>query len=221
VWREGGRVIVVDIAQARLDDFKSSLPDADVTSVAADITDNAAVRKIAEAAGDTIDALATVAGIMDNMTPLHEMSDEVWNRVMAVNVLGTMKLSRAVLPSLLSKNNGSIVNVGSEARLRGSAAGVAYTASKHAIVGLSKSMAFMYAPSGIRTNVVAPDGVATNSEARFESTLGEERVSSALATMPLPVNGVALAASITFLPSEDGVNLNGVALPSDGGWSVQ
>jgi NAD(P)-dependent dehydrogenase (short-subunit alcohol dehydrogenase family) len=221
VAREGGRVIAVDVAQARLDDFKSSLPDADITIVTADITDDAGVRKIVEAAGDTIDALANVAGIMDNMTPLHEMSDEVWNRVMAVNVLGMMKLSRAVLPKMLAKNNGSIVNVGSEASLRGSAAGAAYTASKHAVVGLSKSMAFMYGPSGIRTTVVAPGGVATNIEAKFESALGEERVSSALATMPLPVNGDALAASITFLLSDDGVNLNGVVLPSDGGWSVQ
>jgi NAD(P)-dependent dehydrogenase (short-subunit alcohol dehydrogenase family) len=225
VAREGGRVIAVDIAQERLDDFKSSLPDADITIVTADITDDAGVKKIVEAAGETIDALANVAGIMDNMTPLHEMSDEVWNRVMAVNVLGMMKLSRAVLPKMLAKNKGSIVNVGSEARLRGSAAGAAYTVSKHAVVGLSKSMAFMYGPSGIPTNVVAPGGVATNIEARFESALGEERVNSALANsalanMPLPVNGDALAASITFLLSNDGVNLNGVLLPSDGGWSV-
>jgi NAD(P)-dependent dehydrogenase (short-subunit alcohol dehydrogenase family) len=221
VAREGGRVIAVDVAQARLDDFKASLHEADITIVTADITDDAGVRKIVEAAGDTIDALANVAGIMDNMTPLHEMSDEVWNRVMAVNVLGMMKLSRAVLPKMLAKNRGSIVNVGSEASLRGSAAGAAYTASKHAVVGLSKSMAFMYGPSGIRTNVVAPGGVATNIEARFESALGEERVNSALANMPLPVNGDALAASITFLLSDDGVNINGAVLPSDGGWSVQ
>ena len=221
VAREGGRVIAVDIAQARLDDFKSSLPDADITIVTADITDDAGVKKIVAAAGETIDALANVAGIMDNMTPLHEMSDEVWNRVMAVNVLGMMKLSRAVLPKMLAKNRGSIVNVGSEASLRGSAAGAAYTASKHAVVGLSKSMAFMYGPSGIRTNVVAPGGVATNIEARFESALGEERVNSALVNMPLPVNGDALAASITFLLSDDGVNINGAVLPSDGGWAVQ
>lgn len=221
VAREGGRVIAIDISQERLGDFKSSLPDADITIVTADITDDASVSRIVEAAGETIDALANVAGIMDNMTPLHEMSDEVWNRVMAVNVLGMMKLSRAVLPRMLAKNKGSIVNVGSEASLRGSAAGAAYTASKHAVVGLSKSMAFMYGPSGIRTNVVAPGGVATNIEARFASTLGEERISSALATMPLPVNGDALAASITFLLSDDGVNINGAVLPSDGGWSIQ
>jgi threonine dehydrogenase-like Zn-dependent dehydrogenase len=143
VAREGGRVIAVDISQERLHEFESSLPDADITTVIADITEDGGVKKIVEAAGETIDALANVAGIMDNMTPLHEMSDAIWNRVMAVNVVGMMKLSRAVLPKMLAKNKGSILNVGSEASLRGSAAGAAYTASKHAVVGLSKSMAFM------------------------------------------------------------------------------
>jgi NAD(P)-dependent dehydrogenase (short-subunit alcohol dehydrogenase family) len=69
--------------------------------------------------------------------------------------------------------------------------------------------------------VVAPGAVLTNIEATYASTLGEERINSALATMPLPVNGDALAASITFLLSDDGVNVNGAVLPSDGGWSVQ
>jgi NAD(P)-dependent dehydrogenase (short-subunit alcohol dehydrogenase family) len=221
VAREGGRVIAVDIAQERLDEFTASLPDADITIVTGDITDDACISKIVEVAGDTIDALANVAGIMDNMTPLHEMSDAVWNRVMAVNVLGMMKLSRAVLPKMLAKSKGSIVNVGSEASLRGSAAGVAYTTSKHAVVGLSKSMAFMYGPNGIRTNLVAPGPVLTNIEATYQSKLGEERVNSLLATIPDAANADALAASITFLLSEDGVNVNGAVLPSDGGWSVQ
>src|SRR5271165_944266 len=134
VAREGGRVIAVDISRERLDEFKSTLPEADITIVIGDITDDDSVSRIVEAAGNTIDALANVAGIMDNMTPLHDMSDEVWNRVMNVNLYGAMKLSRAVLPKMLAKNKGSIVNVGSEASLRGSAAGAAYTTSKHAIM---------------------------------------------------------------------------------------
>lgn len=221
VAREGGRVIAVDISQERLDDLKTSLPEADVTIVAGDITDDASITNIVAAAGDTVDALANVAGIMDNMTPLHEMTDEVWNRVINVNVVGMMKLSRAVLPKMLEKRQGAIVNVGSEASIKASAAGAAYTTSKHAVAGLSKSMAFMYGPSGIRTNVVAPGGVLTNIEAKFDSQLGGDRVNSVLATMPDAVNADVLAASITFLLSDDSVNINGAVLPSDGGWSVQ
>jgi NAD(P)-dependent dehydrogenase (short-subunit alcohol dehydrogenase family) len=221
VAREGGRVIAVDISQERLDEFKASLPEANIVVVTGDITDDTSVAKIVETAGETIDCLANVAGIMDNMTPLHEVSDDVWNRVMNVNVLGMMKLSRAVLPKMLAQHKGAIVNVGSEASIKASAAGAAYTTSKHAVAGLSKSMAFMYGPSGIRTNVVAPGAVLTNIEAKYDSKLGGDRVNSLLAVMPDAAEADMLAASITFLLSDDGVNVNGAILPSDGGWSVQ
>ena len=220
VAREGGRVIAVDISRERLDDFVAELAGADVVAVAGDITDDAAIASIVAAAGDQIDALANVAGIMDDMTPVHEVSDAVWKRVFAINVEGTMKLMRAVVPSMLARQNGAIVNVASEAALRGSAAGAAYTASKHAVVGLTKSSAFMYGPSGIRINAVAPGAVITNIEASFGSPLGAERVRAGMAVMPEAVEGDALAASITFLLSDDGVNVNGVVLASDGGWSA-
>ncbi|MFB2554463.1 SDR family NAD(P)-dependent oxidoreductase [Herbiconiux liangxiaofengii] len=220
VAREGGRVIAVDISAERLDEFAASLPDADITTVAGDITDDEAVAAIVAAAGEHIDGLANVAGIMDDMTPVGDVSDAVWNRVFAINVTGTMKLSRAVIPAMLAQGAGSIVNVASEAALRGSAAGAAYTASKHAVAGLTKSTAFMYGPSGIRTNAVAPGPTITNIEATFASPLGAERVRQAMAILPDAVEADALAASITFLLSDDGVNVNGVVLASDGGWSA-
>jgi len=220
VAREGGRVIAVDISQERLDEFVAELPAAEIVSVQGDITDDAAIARIVAAAGDTIDGLANVAGVMDDMTPVAEMSDAVWKRVFAVNVDGTMKLMRAVIPAMLARATGSIVNVASEAALRGSAAGAAYTASKHAVVGLTKSSAFMYGPSGLRINAVAPGPVITNIEAHFGSPLGGRRVREGLAVMPDAVEADALAASITFLLSDDGVNINGVTLASDGGWSA-
>lgn len=220
VAREGGRVIAVDVSAERLAAFSAGLPDADITTLVADITDDSAVAGIVEAAGGRIDGLANIAGIMDNMTPVHEVSDDIWNRVFNVNVNGTMKLMRAVIPIMLAQSNGSIVNTASEAALRGSAAGAAYTASKHAVAGLTKSSAFMYGPSGIRVNAVAPGATITNIEARFDSALGAERVQLAMALLPGAVEAEALAASITFLLSDDGVNINGVILPSDGGWSA-
>jgi NAD(P)-dependent dehydrogenase (short-subunit alcohol dehydrogenase family) len=132
-----------------------------------------------------------------------------------------MKLSRAVLPHMLERHCGAIVNVASEAALRGSFAGVAYTASKHAVVGVTKNSAYMYGPSGIRVNAVAPGGVITNIGARFDSKLGAERINTMLALSTDAVEADVLAASITFLLSDDAVNLNGVVLPSDGGLSAQ
>ncbi|MCV5597637.1 SDR family oxidoreductase, partial [Escherichia coli] len=92
------------------------------------------------------DGLANIAGIMDGMVPLHELEDQLWEKVMAVNVTGTFALTRAVLPAMLEAGRGAIVNVTSEAGLRGSAAGTAYTASKHAVVGMTRSAAVLYAP---------------------------------------------------------------------------
>ncbi len=189
VAREGGRVIAVDVSKERLDDFVAELPDAAIVPIVADITDDGGIAAIVAAAGDKIDALANVAGIMDNMTPVHEVSDDVWNRVFAVNVVGTMKLTRAVVPTMLAQAYGSIVNIASEAALRGSAAGAAYTASKHAVAGLTKSSAFMYGPSGIRVNAVAPGATITNIQASFASALGAERVQLADDRSPRPGRG--------------------------------
>lgn len=220
VAREGGRVIAVDISQERLDEFVAEHRDADVVTVVGDITDDASVAAVVAAAGDTIDALANIAGIMDDMTPVGDVTDAVWDRVFRINVTGTMKLMRAVIPTMLAQGGGSIVNTASEAALRGSAAGAAYTASKHAVAGLTKSSAFMYGPSGVRVNAVAPGPTITNIEATFASPLGAERVRIGMSVMPDAVEADALAASITFLLSDDGVNINGIILASDGGWSA-
>jgi NAD(P)-dependent dehydrogenase (short-subunit alcohol dehydrogenase family) len=221
VAREGGRVIAVDVAKERLDETVAQLPGSDITVVVGDITKPEDVAAIVAAAGSRIDGLANVAGIMDDMTPLHEVSDAVWERVFAVNVDGMFRLTRAVLPAMLAAGSGSIVNIASEAALRGSAAGLAYTASKHAVVGITKSTAFMYAGKGIRVNAVAPGPVATNIGGTFASELATERVGLMLTTLPPIAEPAQLAASITFLLSDDGTNLTGVIMPSDGGWSVQ
>ena len=119
IAREGGRVNAVDISQERLDDFVDEYPASDIVSVVANITDDDAIAQIVTAAGERIDGLANIAGIMDDMTPVGEISDAVWKRVFSINVDGTMKLMRAVIPAMLAQGAGSIVNTASEASIAG------------------------------------------------------------------------------------------------------
>ena len=221
VAREGGKVIAVDISSDRLNALVTAHPQAEIVPVTADITKDVDIARIVETAGSRIDALANIAGIMDDMSPLHEVSDAVWSRVFAVNVDGMFRLTRAVLPSMIKASRGSIVNVASEAALRGNSAGLAYTASKHAVLGMTRSSAFMYAPQGIRVNAVAPGPVATGIEATFGSELGAKRLGPFMQMIPPVAEAPQLAASITFLLSDDGTNISGAVLPSDGAWSVQ
>ncbi|PUB29915.1 NAD(P)-dependent dehydrogenase (short-subunit alcohol dehydrogenase family) [Promicromonospora sp. AC04] len=222
VAREGGRVIAADISKEKLDELAAALTGlgADIVTVAGDISDQDDVARIVLAAGDRVDALANVAGIMDDMSAIHEVSDTIWERVLRVNLEGTMRLTRAVVPSMLEAKEGRIVNVASEAGLRGSAAGVAYTASKHAVVGLTKSNAVMYAKSGIRTNAVAPGGVATGIPVPGQAEFGAQVLRPYQGNIPSLATAEGLAASITFLLSKDSVNLNGAIIASDGGWSA-
>jgi NAD(P)-dependent dehydrogenase (short-subunit alcohol dehydrogenase family) len=222
VAREGGAVVAVDISADRLDELKATLPEAGIVTVAGDITKQDNIDQIVAAAGDRIDALANVAGVNDDFSPLHETSDAMWDRVIAINLTGAFKLTRAVLPLMLQAGRGSIVNVASEAGLRGNASGNAYTVSKHGIIGLTRSAAFMYGPQGIRVNAVAPGGVATGIPMPPNvSRDGSARLAPYQQQIPTVATAEQLAASITFLLSDDGVNINGAILPSDGGWSIQ
>lgn len=222
IAREGGRVVAVDISADRLAELAGSLPDGSVVTVVGDITGQEDIDSIVAAAGDRIDALANIAGVNDDFSPAHETSDAVWDRTIGINLTGGFKLTRAVLPAMLQAGRGSIVNVASEAGLRGNASGTAYTVSKHGVVGLTRSAAFMYGPQGIRVNAVAPGGVATGIPMpAHPSESGMARLTPFQQQIPSIATAEQLAASITFLLSDDGVNVNGAVLPSDGGWSVQ
>ena len=222
IAREGGRVVDVDISAERLDQLKAELAPAEVVTVAGDITKQESIDAIVAAAGPKIDGLANVAGINDDFSPLHETDDAMWDRVLGVNLTGVFKLSRAVVPVMLAAHKGSIVNIASEAGLRGNASGNAYTVSKHGVIGLTRSAAFMYGREGIRTNAVAPGGVATGIPfPPHVSESGQAKLRPYQMQIPTLATAEQLAASITFLLSDDGVNINGVVLASDGGWSIQ
>ncbi|MBQ9917215.1 MAG: SDR family NAD(P)-dependent oxidoreductase [Microbacterium sp.] len=221
IAHEGGRVVATDVVEERLDALTTELAGLDVATVAGDVSSAETIDALLDAAGDRIDGLANIAGIMDGFLPPSEVDDATWDRVFAVNLTAPMRLTRAVLPRMIEAGAGAIVTVSSEAGLRGSAAGTAYTSSKHAVIGFTKSVAFFHGPQGIRANAVAPGAVATNIEAPMRSAYAGSRIGPILQTIVPPVaQAEQLAAAITWLLSHDSSNVNGAILPSDGGWSA-
>ncbi|MFI7545095.1 SDR family NAD(P)-dependent oxidoreductase [Actinoplanes sp. NPDC049599] len=219
--REGATVVAADINDASLKELAAEFPDLRLVTVAGDIADEDVVRQIVAAAAGRVDGLVNNAGIMDGFLPPAEMDDAVWERVFAVNVTAVMRLTRAVLPLMIAAGKGSIVNVSSEASLRASASGAAYTASKHAVNGFTKSVAVFYKGSGIRANAVAPGAVATNIEAPFRSGHAAAVLGPMMqTTVPAAATSEELAATITYLLSDDATNMNGAIVPCDGGWSA-
>lgn len=221
IANEGGRVIATDVVAERLDALRTELEGFAVETVVGDVAASETIDALIAAAGDRVDGLANVAGIMDAFLPPDEVDDATWERVFSVNVTGPMRLTRAVLRLMIAAGKGSVVNVASEAALKASPAGAAYTSSKHAIAGYTKSVAFFHGPQGIRANAVAPGAVATNIEAPMRSEYAARRVGPIMQTTIPPVaQPEQLAAAITWLLSDDSANVNGAVLPSDGGWSV-
>ncbi|MCL2869995.1 SDR family oxidoreductase [Candidatus Saccharibacteria bacterium] len=219
LFKNGANVIAADIDEARLQELAGQYPG--IKTVAGDITSNDTIEEIIAAISDKLDGLANVAGIMDDFLPPSEVDDDTWDKVMSVNLTGPMRLTRAALPQLID-SKGKIVNVASEASFRASAAGAAYTASKHALVGYTKSLAFFYGSQGVRANAIAPGAVETNIQADMgKSKLAAERIGPIIqATMTPVAQAEELASAICWLLSDESANINGAIIPSDGGWSV-
>jgi NAD(P)-dependent dehydrogenase (short-subunit alcohol dehydrogenase family) len=169
-----------------------------------------------------VDILANVAGIMDWFLPAHEIDDETWRRVMGVNVDAIMRLCRAVLPGMMERKAGAIVNISSFGGLHGGAAGFSYTASKHAVVGMTRSIAWTYREEGIRCNAICPGSVETNigTTAIPRSMWGFERLAKVHAAAAAPAQPDRIAALLSWLASDEASNVNGAIVADDGGWAA-
>lgn len=222
--REGARVVACDVVQEGLASLQQELAELGAPSqvVRADVTAQTDVDAVVAACGGSVDVLANVAGIMDHFLPLGEVDDATWDRVMAVNVTGVMRLTRAVLPLMQAAGRGAVVTVASEASLGAGAAGVAYTTSKHAVIGIVRHVAYFYGPSGIRSNAVLPGPVETGigATAAPKSPWAMERARLKMATMGRTAQPDEIASVISWLASDEASNVNGALVTADGGWSA-
>jgi NAD(P)-dependent dehydrogenase (short-subunit alcohol dehydrogenase family) len=222
----GATVVACDVNEGELAKTTAAIDEAGdaVRAVPADVTKQSDIDAVVVTAADAgpVTILANVAGIADFFLPVGDLDDETWDRTIAVNLAAPMRFARAVVPLMERAGWGAITNIASVAALGGGGGGTAYTAAKHGLVGLTKSIAFLYGPRGIRCNAVCPGGVNTT----IAQTSGYpkvewagERLMASFALSQRLAEPEEIAGLISFLSSSDGANLNGAVIASDGGWS--
>lgn len=165
--KEGAKVIVADLNEDAISAVVDGINQAGGTAVGvvANVMKEEDIQAMVDKAADafgSVDILVNNAGIMDGFRLIESVEDDLWERVLAINLTGPMRAIRKALPFMLEKGRGVIVNIASAAGITGGKGGVAYTSAKHGVVGLTKNVGYMYAKSGIRCNAIAPGGVKTN-----------------------------------------------------------
>lgn len=222
--QEGAKVVISDM---NLDGAKHVAENIQGESIAiqTDVTSEEALQQLFDETVKTfghVDILVNNAGIMDGMEPVGEISNERWEKVFAVNTVSVMKSMRIAVDLFTKQGHGVIVNNISAGGLYGARAGAAYTASKHAVVGLTKNTAFMYAEQNIRCNGIAPGAVATNigSTMTNMSQAGFNRQQLGMAINPRIGQPEEIAQLALFLGSDESSFINGQVVAIDGGWTA-
>ncbi len=162
-----------------------------------------------------IDVLVNNAGVALPPQLLTDCTEAEWSRVFDVNVKGSFLVTRAVLPDMVAKKRGSIINISSMWGVMGGSCEVAYSASKAAVIGLTKALAKEVAPSGVRVNCIAPGFVAT----QMNSALSQEAIAGIIEETPLLRAGRAedIASAALFLAGGGASFITGQVLCVDGG----
>jgi len=225
--KEGAKVLVSDINQETVNAVVSEIKAKGgiAEAIMANVIKEKDIQNMIDAAVNiygTLDILVNNAGIMDNFVPAAEITDELWEKVFAVNVTGPMRATRKALNIFIEKGSGIIINIASAGGLLGSRAGAAYTASKHAVIGLTKNVGFQYAKLGIRCNAIAPGAVNTNigSTIYDPNKFGMERAMAGINLNPRIGEPEEIAKIALFLACDDSSLINGAIITADSGWTA-
>ncbi|RDK10105.1 glucose 1-dehydrogenase [Cupriavidus lacunae] len=227
--REGARVLAVARRADKLEEIAARAADypGGVVPFRGDMRDKDDIRRMVAVAVERfgrLDVLVNNAGINDDFSAVADMKEELWHDVFALNLDAAFLACKFAVPHLIERR-GNIINIASIGGTEYGRSGVAYTASKHALVAMTKHTAFNYAPTGLRCNVICPGPVETPMvQAAMEQAAsmnrdGARRANSGMKNLvrigePEEISNIAC-----FLASDEASLLNGAVVVADAGWT--
>jgi NAD(P)-dependent dehydrogenase (short-subunit alcohol dehydrogenase family) len=216
---EGAKVVAADINLPGAEETVSML-DGEAIAIETDVSQAAAAEAMVRSAVErfgTIDILVNNAGLVGETVKTAEVSEESWDRIMAVDMKGVFLCSRAAIPVMLEHGGGVIINIASVSGFLASATGIEYTAAKHGVVGITKQIAYDYGHDGIRCVGVGPGVIETPLTAEWTREGGPFHP----LTMDAPAGRygrpIDIARVVCFLASDEAAFMHGHTFPIDGG----
>ena len=220
---EGARLAILDRSADALRTVEASVKEAggEVLAIACDVSSpdhvEDAIKQIVDRFG-RLDIAFNNAGVENKAAPVHEIDLAEWDRIISINLRGTFLCMKHELEQMVKQGGGVVVNTSSGAGIRGVAGGAAYAASKHAIIGLTRSAALDYAKQNIRVNAVLPGNIETPMMDRFTG----DDIQKAIDLEPVGRLGKPkeIAEAVLWMASDLGGFVTGAATVIDGGWSL-
>lgn len=219
--KEGAKVVVADVnAEGAKATAKEIAADGgEAIGIGVDLTNAEQLQSMVDdvlAHFGRIDVLVNNAGVFDKYATLLDTSDELWDLIYNINIKAVFRLTKLVLPQMIERGHGSIVNIASVAGLIANKGGAAYTSSKHAVIGLTKHLSSTYAKDGIKVNAICPGTIVTPLIKDVIANIPKDNVPMHRFGEPEEVADLAL-----FLASDEAAFMSDAIVPIDGGFTIR